>query len=86
MDLKVFVWVAILLAQCTFPIKCFEPVSGIAAGVAGIGSLIYASFHGLKCRLFVCCDKSQISLNIDGEFENSDESQPMPIHLCVLGS
>ncbi|GFN79492.1 torsin-1a-like [Plakobranchus ocellatus] len=36
------------------------------AGVAGVGSLIYTGYNGLKCRMFVCCDKRQISLNLEG--------------------
>ncbi|RUS86823.1 hypothetical protein EGW08_005419 [Elysia chlorotica] len=66
MNMKTFVWVIILGAQCPFLINCFEPVSGFVAGVAGIGSIIYTGFHGLRCKIFVCCDKSQISLNIQG--------------------
>ncbi|GFR91418.1 torsin-like protein [Elysia marginata] len=66
MNLKAVVWVTFLTAQCAFPILCFGPVSGIAAGIAGIGSLIHVGIQTLKCRVMVCCDKSQIHLDFDG--------------------
>ncbi|CAL1538967.1 unnamed protein product [Lymnaea stagnalis] len=57
---------AILILTCTIPGNCFIHGSGVAAGLAAIGSAIFTAFDTFRCRFSSCCDDTWIIKNITG--------------------
>ncbi|KAK6975257.1 Torsin-1A [Biomphalaria glabrata] len=57
---------SVLILHCSIPGSCFIQVSGIYAGVAALGSIIYTGFDSFVCHFKTCCDDRWIIKNLTG--------------------
>ncbi|CAG5116887.1 unnamed protein product [Candidula unifasciata] len=58
--------VLIIIVSCISPSLSIEPVTGVTAVIAAVGSLIYTSYDALRCRFVPCCNNRWIIENITG--------------------
>uniref|UniRef100_A0A0B6ZB81 Torsin n=1 Tax=Arion vulgaris TaxID=1028688 RepID=A0A0B6ZB81_9EUPU len=56
----------LVILLCTAPSFCIEPITGLTATIAAIGSIVYTGYYTFRCRFVTCCDDRWIVQNITG--------------------